>query len=250
MIDRLLAALWPALGVLSILVLWQFGLPALGVPAYILPTPAAVFGKLWTDRQLLLANAGPTALEAVLGFLLGNVAAVLLAILFTYSRPVRAAYFPIVLFLNTIPVLALAPIFILVFGLGLLPKIVIAAVICFFPTLIAMVRGLTLASANERELMRVLSASGWEQFWRLRAPRSLPMLFTALRIAATGSVIGAIVGEWIGSNAGLGALIIQATFNYQADRLFAAVFIAAAMGLVMFGLVVLVERTGFRRWVR
>jgi len=242
--------LWPALGALSILLVWQFALPALGVPAFIVPTPAAVFGKLWTDRTLLLANAGPTALEAVQGFLLGNTVAVLLAILFTYSRPVRAAYFPIVLFLNTIPVLALAPIFILMFGLGLLPKIVIAAVICFFPTLIAMVRGLTLATPNERELMRVLSASGWETFWRLRAPRSLPMLFTALRIAATGSVIGAIVGEWIGSNAGLGALIIQATFNYQADRLFAAVFVAAAMGLVAFGLVVLVERLGFRRWVR
>jgi NitT/TauT family transport system permease protein len=247
---RLSDLLWPALGALSILLVWQFALPALGVPAFIVPTPAAVFGKLWTDRTLLLANAGPTALEAVLGFLLGNTVAVLLAILFTYSRPVRAAYFPIVLFLNTIPVLALAPIFILMFGLGLLPKIVIAAVICFFPTLIAMVRGLTLATPNERELMRVLSASGWESFWRLCAPRSLPMLFTALRIAATGSVIGAIVGEWIGSNAGLGALIIQATFNYQADRLFAAVFVAAAMGLVAFGLVVLVERLGFRRWVR
>jgi NitT/TauT family transport system permease protein len=242
--------LWPALGALSILMVWQFVVPALGVPAFIMPTPAAVFGKLWTDRALLLANAWPTALEAVLGFLLGNAVAVLLAVLFSYSRPVRAAYFPIVLFLNTIPVLALAPIFILMFGLGLLPKIVIAAVICFFPTLIAMVRGLTLATPNEHELMRVLSASGWETFWRLRAPRSLPMLFTALRIAATGSVTGAIVGEWIGSNAGLGALIIQATFNYQADRLFAAVFVAAAMGLLAFGAVVLVERLGFRRWVR
>ncbi|WP_026870967.1 ABC transporter permease [Inquilinus limosus] len=242
--------LWPVVGALSILLVWQFALPAMGVPAFIVPTPAAVFGKLWADRALLLANAWPTVLEAVLGFLLGNTVAVLLAILFTYSRPVRAAYFPIVLFLNTIPVLALAPIFILMFGLGLLPKIVIAAVICFFPTLIAMVRGLTLATPTEMELMRVLSASGWETFWRLRAPRSLPMLFTALRIAATGSVIGAIVGEWIGSNAGLGALIIQATFNYQADRLFAAVFIAAAMGLLAFGVVVLVEHLGFRRWVR
>ncbi|MGL4966362.1 MAG: ABC transporter permease [Inquilinus sp.] len=242
--------LWPALGAVSILLVWQFVVPALGVPAFIVPTPAAVFGKLWTDRALLLSNTWPTALEAVLGFLLGNTVAVLLAILFSYSRPVRAAYFPIVLFLNTIPVLALAPIFILMFGLGLLPKIVIAAVICFFPTLIAMVRGLTMATPNEHELMRVLSANGWETFWRLRAPRSLPMLFTALRIAATGSVIGAIVGEWIGSNAGLGALIIQATFNYQADRLFAAVFVAAAMGLLAFGAVVLVERLGFRRWVR
>jgi len=242
--------LLPVLAVAAILVLWEIAVPLFGIKPFIAPAPSAVAKVLVAKSGMLLSNLAPTAIEAVLGFLLGNTVAVLLAVLFTYSRPVRAAYFPIVLFLNTIPVLALAPIFILMFGLGLLPKIVIAAVICFFPTLIAMVRGLTLATPNERELMRVLSASGWESFWRLRAPRSLPMLFTALRIAATGSVIGAIVGEWIGSNAGLGALIIQATFNYQADRLFAAVFIAAAMGLIAFGLVVLVERLGFRRWVR
>src|SRR5690349_7433889 len=100
--------LWPALGTLSILLDWKFVVPALGVPAFIVPTPEAVFGKLWTDRVLLLANTWPTALEAVLGFLLLNTVAVLLAVLFSYSRPVRAAYFPIVLFLNTIPVLALA----------------------------------------------------------------------------------------------------------------------------------------------
>ena len=121
-----------------------------------------------------------------------------------------------------------------------------AALLCFFPTLINMARGLNAATASEIELMHVLSASDWETFWRLRAPRSVPLLFSSLRIAATTCVIGAIVGEWIGSDRGLGAVIIQATFNYQAERLFAAVLLASLSGIVFFAIVTQIERL-FRR---
>ncbi|HWL68137.1 MAG TPA: ABC transporter permease [Geminicoccus sp.] len=245
--NRAATILLPLLGALSILLVWQFVLPLLGVPAFIVPTPATVARKLVTDAGLLAANALPTALESVLGFLIGNLAAVLLAILFVYSRPIRAAYFPAVLFFNTIPILALAPIIVLIFGLGILPKIVIAAVICFFPTLVNMIRGLEMPTRSEFELFRILSASPFETFWRLRVPRSLPLLFTSLKISATTSVIGAIVGEWIGANQGLGALIIQSTFNYQTDRLYAAVITSSALGLLFFGSVVLAERLVMRR---
>jgi NitT/TauT family transport system permease protein len=239
-------ALYGCLGALSLLAVWQWLLPALGVPVYIVPTPLSVLRTMTGEWRFLLTNALPTWIEALLGFALGNAWAVLLAIAFVYHPRFRAAYFPIVLLFNTIPVLALAPIIILMFGLGTLPKVIIAALICFFPTLVNTARGLTLASPSELELMRVLSASGFETFWRLRAPRAVPLLFASLRIAATTCVIGAIVGEWIGSNQGLGAVIIQSTFNYQAERLFAAVALASASGLLFFFLVVLVERA-FRR---
>jgi NitT/TauT family transport system permease protein len=245
--SRLGSILLPLLGALSILLLWQFLVPALGVPPFIVPTPAKVVAKLGTDAGLLLTNALPTAIESLLGFLLGNGIAVLLAVLFVYSRYVRAAYFPVVLVFNTIPILALAPIIVLIFGLGMLPKIVIAAVICFFPTLVNMIRGLEMPTRNEVELFRVLSASAFETFWRLRVPRSLPLLFTSLKIAATTSVIGAIVGEWIGANQGLGALIIQSTFNYQTDRLYAAVFVSSFLGLLFFAVVATVERLVMHR---
>jgi NitT/TauT family transport system permease protein len=236
----------PLLGALSILLLWQFAVPALGVPTFIVPTPTAVAVKFLGEWRFLLTNALPTVLESVLGFLFGNGVAILLAVIFVHSRAIQATYFPVILFFNTIPVLALAPIIILIFGLGMLPKVIIAAVICFFPTLVNMVRGLTLATPNELELMHVLSASRAEVFWRLRVPRSLPLLFASLKIASTTCVIGAVVGEWIGSNQGLGALIIQSTFNYQSDRLFASVFLASSMALVFFGVVAAVER-GFVR---
>ncbi|ATU93746.1 ABC transporter permease [Phyllobacterium zundukense] len=234
--------LLPIFGVASILVAWQFLLPLAGVPAYIVPTPTAIAGVFSKNGSLLFANLWPTVVEALAGFVIGNMAAVLLAVIFVHSRVLQAAYFPVVLFFNTIPILALSPIIILIFGLGMTPKIVIAAVICFFPTLVNMIRGLSSASSNEYELFHVLSATRWETFWRLRLPRSLPMLFASLRIASATAVIGAIVGEWIGSDKGLGALIIQATFNYQSDRLYAAIVLSSALSIILFMIVAFFER--------
>ena len=228
----------PVFGVASILVAWQYLLPLLGVPAYIVPTPTAIFGVFEKNFALLMDNLRPTLIEALAGFVIGNLAAVLLAVLFVHNRILQATYFPIVLFFNTIPVLALSPIIILIFGLGMTPKIVIAAVICFFPTLVNMIRGLDSASDNEHELFRVLSATRSEIFWSLRLPRALPMLFSSLRIASATAVIG----EWIGSDKGLGALIIQASFNYQSDRLYAAIVLSSCLSIVLFCAVVLVER--------
>lgn len=236
------AVLYPLFGAASLLLAWQFLVPALGVPAYIVPTPTAILSIFAKSGKLLLSNLWPTAIEALAGFVIGNVAAVILAIVFVHSRFLQAAYFPVVLFFNTIPVLALAPIIILIFGLGMTPKIVIAAVICFFPTLVNMIRGLNSASANEFELFRVLSATRFEVLWRLRFPRALPMLFSSLRIASATAVIGAIVGEWIGSDKGLGALIIQATFNYQSDRLYAAIALSSLLSITLFVIVVALER--------
>jgi NitT/TauT family transport system permease protein len=237
-----LAIALPVLGAASLLLAWQYLLPLLGVPAYIVPTPTAIFGVFQKNFALLMDNLRPTLIEALAGFVIGNLAAVLLAVLFVHNRILQATYFPIVLFFNTIPILALSPIIILIFGLGMTPKIVIAAVICFFPTLVNMIRGLDSASDNEHELFRVLSATRWEIFWGLRLPRALPMLFSSLRIASATAVIGAIVGEWIGSDKGLGALIIQASFNYQSDRLYAAIVLSSCLSIALFCAVVLVER--------
>ena len=241
-IPNALRILLPFLGAASIILAWQFLLPLAGVPPYIAPTPTRIASAFANQWPLLLDNLWPTMAESLAGFLFGNLAAVILAVAFVYSRTLNSAYFPVVLFFNTIPILALSPIIILIFGLGMLPKIVIASVICFFPTLVNMVRGLNSAAASEHELFRVLSATPWETFWRLRLPRSMPMLFSSLRIASATAVIGAIVGEWIGSDKGLGALIIQATFNYQTERLYAAIVLSSSMAIVLFLMVVLVER--------
>lgn len=234
--------LLPAFGPLSILVVWQFVLPWCGVPRFIVPTPWQVAQRIAADPLLLWTNAVPTLVESLCGFAIGNIIAVLLAITFVYNKAIERTYFPVILFLNTIPVLALAPIVILIFGLGVLPKIIIASIICFFPTLVNMIRGFDAITFNERELMHVLSASSFETFWKVRAPRSLPFLFASLRISATACVVGAIVGEWIGASRGLGALIIQATFNYRSDLLYASILLSSSLAVLIFLVVAAIER--------
>lgn len=236
----------PVAGALSVVLAWQFLLPLAGVPSYIVPTPVEISRIFAKESALLWSNFWPTVHEALLGFLLGNGIAVLLAVIFVYNRYIQAAYFPVILFLNTIPILALAPVIILIFGLGVLPKIIIAAVICFFPTLVNMIRGLESVTHNETELFRVLSASKLETLWKLQLPRAMPFLFASLRISSATAVIGAVVGEWIGSDKGLGAMIIQATFNYQSGRLYAAITLCSCLAIVLFVIVVAIEKVVLR----
>jgi NitT/TauT family transport system permease protein len=238
---------WPPIvGGGSLLLLWALVVTVGHVPAFIVPAPWDVIAEIGINRVLLLQNFTPTLIEALSGFTLGNAMAMTVAILFVEVRLLRRMYLPVAILFNTIPVIALAPILVLVFGLNMAPKIFIAAFICFFPALINMIRGLESVTPSELELMRMVSATPVEVLLRLRLPRALPFLFSALRIAATGCVIGAIVGEWIGSTEGIGALIIQATFNYRSGLLYAAITVSSAFALTLFGLVVLVEHRTIR----
>ncbi|MGX9856580.1 ABC transporter permease [Limimaricola variabilis] len=232
----------PALAaVAGLLLLWQGVVWFFEVPEYMAPSPVAVLGAFQDNAGTLWLNFWPTFLEAALGFVAGNLVAILLAVWFVHNSTAERAFFPIAVFVNTIPIIALAPILVLIFGNGFAPKIIIAGLICFFPTLVNMVRGLKAVSPATLDLMRVLSASNWEIFWKVRLQSSLPFLFAALKIASTTCVIGAIVAEWIGSNFGLGALIIEATFNFRSPLLYATVFTAALLAVVMFALVSFAE---------
>ncbi len=226
----------------TLLIAWQVLAWAFALPVYIAPTPTQVARTLVAELPMLLRNFAPTAVESFVGFLVGNTVAILVAVLFVHSKRLEAALYPIAVFINTIPILAKAPILVLIFGLGMTSKVVIAGFICFFPTLANMVRGLTSVNPQSLELMRVLSASRAEVFWKLRVPSSLPFLFSALKIASTTSVLGAIVGEWIGADLGLGALIIEATHNFRSPLLYATVFVASGWAVVFFAVVSFAER--------
>ena len=239
---RLVAVAIPVATAVALVAIWEIGVRAFGVPDYIAPAPSAVASTLVSEFPQLMRNFWPTLYESVLGFIVGNLAAVLIAVAFVHSRMVERAFFPIAVFINTIPILAIAPILVLIFGAGLTAKVVIAALICFFPTLVNMVRGLQSVSPQALELARILSASKSEVFWKIRLPSSLPFLFSALKIAATTCVIGAIVGEWVGADLGLGALIIDATFNFRSALLYATVFLSSGLSVLMFVAVSLTEK--------
>jgi NitT/TauT family transport system permease protein len=162
--------------------------------------------------------------------------------MFVHSKAVQEAFFPIAVMINTIPVVAKAPILVLLMGNGMEPKITIAALICFFPTLVNMTRGLESVNPQSMELMRVLSASKREIFFKLRIYASLPYLFSALRIAASMSVIGAVVGEWIGATEGIGAMIIQATYSFDSALLYTAIIMSAVLSGLFFLVIAVLER--------
>lgn len=240
--ERRIRRFMPLIGAASLLALWWALIAVFDVKPFIAPAPQVVAATLVAKASILWANLVPTAIEAVCGFLIGNLVAIAVATLFVHRKMVELAFFPIIVLLNSVPVVAKAPILLLLLGNGMAPKIAIAAVICFFPTLVNMVRGLEAVSPQAMELMHVLSATKREIFWRLRVPTSVPYLFSALKIAASTATVGAIVGEWIGSQEGIGALIIQATYNFDSALLYATVITGSVFSVAFFLIIRLIER--------
>jgi len=237
----------PVTGIAGFIALWALIVWFFEVPRFVAPSPAMVVATLIEKWPVLLQNLVPTAIEALAGFTIGNLAAIVIATVFVHRKTVEEAFFPVVVLINTIPVVAKAPILVLLMGNGMEPKIAIAALICFFPTLVNMVRGLEAVNPQAMELMRVLSASERDIFLKLRLRNSIPYLFSALKIAASTAVIGAIVGEWIGSTFGIGALIIQSMYNFDSPMLYATVIVGSGFSVLFFAAIIAAERF-FIRW--
>jgi NitT/TauT family transport system permease protein len=236
------ARMLPAIGIAGLLFVWWAVVAGFHVKPFIAPSPMLVLQTFVSKGDVLIQNMVPTAIEASLGFLLGNLAAILLATLFVHNKTLQDIFYPVAVMINSIPVVAKAPILVLIMGNGLEPKITIAAIVCFFPTLVNMVRGLNAVNPQAMELMQILSASKREIFFKLRVFSSLPYLFSALRIAASMSVIGAVVGEWIGATQGIGAMIIQATFNFDSALLYTAIIMSAILSGAFFLVIAVLER--------
>jgi NitT/TauT family transport system permease protein len=232
----------PGAALAGMLLLWWLAIELFRIPEYIIPSPVDVARTLAGDFATIARNLLPTAIESVLGFLLGNGLSIAVATVFIHQRTVEEAFFPLAIIVRSIPIVALAPILVLLFGNDMAPKVIIAALVCFFPTLVNMVKGLSSVNPQALELMKILSATQGEVFWKLRIYNSLPYLFAALKIAASASVIGAIVGEWIGSTEGIGALIIHATYNFDTGLLYAAITAACVFSVAFTSLVSFLER--------
>ena len=234
--------LLPVAALVVFFLVWWQAVERFDIKPFIAPSPIAVAHVLHDRFGMLMENLVPTVIEAVLGFLLGNFAAICFATVFVWRKTAEEALFPIAVMVNTIPVVAKAPILVLLLGNGVEPKIAIAAIICFFPTLVNMTRGLRDVRPEQLELMRILSATNREVFFRIRVPNALPALFSSLKIASSTAVIGAIVGEWIGTTKGIGALIVQSTYNYDSPLLYATIVVGSTFSALFFGVVSLAER--------
>lgn len=214
----------------------------LGLEDFLVPAPAEVASSLWENRSLLAENAWVTLREMLLGLGCALLAGVGFAVLMHLSRLLRDAAYPLVVVSQTIPVIVIAPILLVWLGYGIWPKVVVVALICFFPVTVNVLDGLGSAAPEALKMMRSLDASRWQLLRRVEAPGALPSFFTGAKIAVVVAPIGAVFGEWVGSSSGLGHLILTDNGQLEVAREFAAVAVLAAMALALIGLIALAER--------
>jgi putative hydroxymethylpyrimidine transport system permease protein len=232
----------PALLILAGLGLWELIVHLVHIPAYLLPAPSQIAADLAADWPVLGPALLVTLQEVLLGFAIAVVAGVGLAVLLHLSPVVRRAVYPLLIGSQTVPIIVLAPILVIMLGYGIAPKLVIVALICFFPIVVNGIDGLKSVDPELIRMMRTLDASRWAVLRRVEFPAALPTIFSGLRIAATFAAIGAVFGEWSGSSQGLGYVMLAATPNLLTARIFAAIVLLTAVALTLFGVVSLLER--------
>ncbi len=221
---------------------WQGAASLDSVDDLTLASPVETFDALRDDWSLLMDNAGVTLVEVLLGLALSVVAGGVFAIGMHLVRPLRDAAYPLLVGSQAIPIVVLAPLFVLAFGYGIGPKLAIVALICFFPITVNLLDGLRSAPPELLKLMRSMGASRLRTLRTVELPNALPSLFSGLKIAATVSVIGAVFGEWAGAEEGLGRLVLLGNNQLQTPRVYAGIVILTAMAVGLFALVALAER--------
>jgi NitT/TauT family transport system permease protein/putative hydroxymethylpyrimidine transport system permease protein len=237
-----LAVVLAGLGAWQLAASWGVLADALNIEPFLIPSPTEIAEALWTDRELLAEDAWVTLREVVLGFLLALVAGLGFATVLHLSDTLRRALYPLLVASQTVPIIVIAPILVVWFGFGIGPKLAIVALICFFPITVNTLDGLRSVDPDLVKLMRTLDASRMRTFTRAEAPSALPYAFSGAKIAIAIAVIGAVFGEWSGSDAGLGHLMLQASAQLETALLFAAVVVLSACAVALFGALSLLER--------
>jgi putative hydroxymethylpyrimidine transport system permease protein len=238
----------PALLLAILLGAWQIAAStgaiaeALSLEDFLVPSPAEIASSLWENRSLLAENAWVTLREMLLGILAALAIGLAFAVAMNRWRLAKDAAYPLIVASQTIPILVIAPILTVWFGYGIQPKVLIIALVCFFPLTVSTLDGLRSVDPEAIKLMRSLDASRWQLFRRVEAPSALPSIFTGVKIAVVIAPIGAVFAEWAGSSAGLGHLIQSDNANFEVARQFATVAVLSAMALALMGLTALAER--------
>lgn len=237
------------IAICAVLLAWQLYADLSGISPTTLPSPLRVAEQAWANRQALWDNTLPTIRATLLGFSCSLAAAFLISIMMDLSVTLRHALFPVFIISQTLPLVAIAPLVVLWFGFGLMPKIMLVALVTFFPMLVALVQGYESTETEIALLLRSMGARRWCSFWLARLPSALPFFFAGLRISITYAVVGAIFAEYAGAARGLGIYILNAKNNFRPDLVLAAVGVSACLTLLLFGATVLVQRLAMP-WLR
>ena len=222
--------------------IWEAVVALNDIPHWKLPAPSAIWEELWTSKGLLLRHTWVTLTEVLVGFAIALVGGVLLAALISLSRTLERVIYPSVIASQTIPIIVIAPLLLIWVGYGMQHKVIVVALISFFPIVVNTVDGLKSADSDMINLLRTMGANRWQVFTKVQVPTCLPFLFSGIKIAITVSVIGAVIGEWVGSSEGLGYLAIRSKSQFLSERVYAASVLLSLLGLGLFLIAGLLER--------
>ncbi len=225
-----------------VLLVWHFGVVLLGIKEFILPTPIAAIQTIFQPKFRWPMNFMATFYEVVGGFLVSALVGVALGVAVVWSEWLKRTILPFLVFVNSLPKIAVAPLFLIWFGYGILPNILIVFLISFFPVVINTATGLVAVEEDLLDLVRSLHATKWQRMRKIQIPNSLPYIFSGLKIAATTAVTGAIVGEFVASEKGLGAVIIASQTTLSTPVIFGSLILITIIGMLLFGFVGIMER--------
>ena len=221
--------------------LWELSVWVFAISEFLLPAPSKVLATLVVKILPLLQHCLVTFRETVYGFLMGLVLGVISAIMIVYSRLLQNLLYPLILVAQIVPKVAIAPLLLVWVGYGEISKVLIAFLVSWFPIIVTTVQGMRMVQPEMLDLVRSLQASDWQIFTKVRLPNALPHFFGGLKIAITLAVIGAIIGEFVGGNTGLGYLVMVANYEVNTPLMFAALIVLSVLGLVLYGVLVLLE---------
>ena len=240
--SRARRVLTPLLTIVAFLALWQAVVAVGLVPNFLLPTPVQVVQALAEDAALLASHCVTTLAEAAAGLAAGVALGFVFAVLMDRFESFYLAFEPLMTISQTIPTVAIAPLLVLWLGYGALPKIVLVIISTFFPITVSLASGFRSVDSDVVDLMRTMNASRWQIFWYAKLPAAADQFFSGLRISATYAIVGAVIAEWLGGNAGLGVYMTRVRKSFSYDRLFASIIVITALSLGLMKLVELAQR--------
>ena len=226
----------------ALIVLWEIAVRALGIKEYLLPPPSKVWTEFWRRHDLVMGGAWVTTQEILAGYVLAVLVSIPLALTIAYSRFMEQSVYPVIVFLQIVPKIAIAPLFIIWFGFGFTPKLLLVFLLSFFPIVVASIAGFKSADRDVMDFARTTGASSLRMFMKIRLPQALPQIFTGLKVGAALSATAAVVAEFVASDKGLGYLLLQYNGQLDTPMVFAIIVLLSLIGLAVYYAVEVIER--------
>jgi ABC-type nitrate/sulfonate/bicarbonate transport system permease component len=233
---------YPAAGLAVFIIMWELLVRLKDIPEYRLPAPSAIATEFVDMFPLLMQHAGVTVMESLVGFVVGVLLAVVVALAMSMVRPVRHTLYPFLIISQTVPLVVIAPLLAIWFGFGFLPKVIMSMIVVFFPVAVSLTEGLETYDTEMVELMRTMKASRWQIYRLVRLPGALPNFFAGMKISAAYGVMGAVISEWTGASLGLGIYLSRAMSSFETAALFANIVLIVILSLALFGAVSFAEK--------